>query len=67
LNRLLTIETLAETLAKTPLAIRGLIRRKQIPFIKIGASIRFDPEDVQGWLARNTVRPMKKPLRRRNA
>jgi hypothetical protein len=33
------------------LALRGRVRRKQIPFLRIGQRIYFSPEHLRKWLA----------------
>lgn len=35
--------------------LEGLIRRRQIPFIKVGRQIRFVPAQLRSWLADNQV------------
>jgi excisionase family DNA binding protein len=31
--------------------VRKLARSRRIPFFKIGGVLRFDPDDLEGWLA----------------
>jgi len=35
--------------------LEGLIRRRQIPFVKVGRQIRFKPADLAAWLDDNTT------------
>jgi len=45
---LLTTEQLAETLSVSDRSIQTWVKRRWIPYIKIGKrTIRFDPEDVK--------------------
>lgn len=30
--------------------LRQLVMRRKIPYIKIGRSVRFNPEDIDQWL-----------------
>jgi excisionase family DNA binding protein len=48
--RLHDVETEAARLSTTPRHLRELIR-KGMPHIKLGGLIRFDPDDVDAWLA----------------
>lgn len=38
--------------------LEGLIRRREIPFIKVGRQIRFVPAELRTWLADNRVEPV---------
>lgn len=51
---LIDINTTAERLGTTPGHIRRLIHHKQIPYIKIGALIRFNPDTLNRWITDNT-------------
>ena len=51
---LIGIETAAERLGTTPRHIRRLIFRKQIPYIKVGGLIRFNPDTLNQWVNDNT-------------
>lgn len=53
-DALINIETAAERLGTTPSHIRRLIHHKQIPYIKIGALIRFNPDTLNQWVTNNT-------------
>ena len=41
---------LAELLGVAPRTVYALARREAIPHIHVGASVRFDPEQVARWL-----------------
>lgn len=53
-TRLLTVPEVAELLRLSPAAIYALTYRRQIPFIRIGRRLRFDPETISDWLDRQT-------------
>jgi excisionase family DNA binding protein len=50
LPRLLSIGQLAERLGTTPRHVRRLVAERRVPFVKVGRLVRFDPEDIAGWL-----------------
>ena len=33
-------------------------RTRALPFLKLGASVRYNPDDIWKWLCANTVRPL---------
>jgi excisionase family DNA binding protein len=47
----------AEFLGKSPHSIRGMVSRRQIPFIKIGRNCRFDPDRIQNWIQDQAKEP----------
>ena len=44
------IETLAQRLSVSPRFVRRLVAERRIPYLKVGAYVRFDPDDVRQWL-----------------
>lgn len=44
-----------ERLKKTEQGMRWLIRTRQIPIVKIGRRIYFDPEDIRKWINSNKI------------
>ena len=47
MTKLLTVAEVAEILSVTESALRSMIRRKEVPFVKISSRVvRFVPEDV---------------------
>ncbi len=56
INNLWCIEEVARKLGLKKSTIRYLIYRKKIPHLKIGRSIRFDPEKIQVWLKQLEIR-----------
>jgi len=53
LPALLSVEQLAEYLAKRPAAVRALAHRGEIAFIRCGRAIRFREDDVARFLDAN--------------
>jgi excisionase family DNA binding protein len=38
--------------------VRALVARREIPFAKIGKFVRFDPDEIDMWLAERRVDTM---------
>lgn len=57
---LLDIAGLAGRLAVSERYIRRLVFERRIPFLKIGHFIRFDPADINSWIAQARV-PVETP------
>jgi excisionase family DNA binding protein len=49
-HRLWTAEDVAERLRMRPDFVYALCRRKQIPHVRLGRSVRFRPEAIARWL-----------------
>lgn len=48
---LFDVESLARFLKLTPLAVRGLIQRGEIPYFRLGRRrIRFDRDEIEQWI-----------------
>jgi excisionase family DNA binding protein len=45
-KKLLTVKELAELVRLSPITIYRLVEQHEIPFIRVGRSIRFDPDAV---------------------
>ena len=48
---LMTCEQLAEHLGVTVRFVRRLVDERRVPFMKIGRFIRFDPNEIDTWIA----------------
>lgn len=48
---LLTVPQLAERLGVRPRFVYRLVDERRIPFIHVGRYLRFDPADVEAYLA----------------
>jgi len=57
LPRLLDIEGVAEHLGVSVRHVRRLVAERRIPFIKWGHLLRFDPEELAGWINCSRRRP----------
>lgn len=55
LESLLDVKEVAALLRITPKAVYGLVETRRVPFVKIGARVRFVRRDVVAWLERNRV------------
>jgi excisionase family DNA binding protein len=49
---LLTIDQLAQRLGTSARHVRRLVAERRVPYIKVGKFVRFDPDDIAGWLDR---------------
>ena len=49
-EKLWTCDEAAEYLHKSPMAVRVMCSKRQIPFLKIGRVVRFQPETICRWL-----------------
>ena len=47
---LLSIPELCNRLGATERHIRSLVFKRQIPYLKVGKLVRFDPDAIDGWL-----------------
>lgn len=55
-GRLLDVATAATYLGLSEPALRTMIQRRQIPFVRVGArGIRFDRRQLDRWIDDNTV------------
>jgi excisionase family DNA binding protein len=54
---LMTVDDVAEFLAVSPKTIRNWVFRGQIPFLKVGETVRFELAQVREWIKeQNTER-----------
>lgn len=61
MKKLLTVNELADLLSVQQLTIRRMVKRGQLTAIRIGRAVRFDPADVDAFLA--SVRETGEPKR----
>lgn len=55
-RRLLDVPAAAEYLGTTPDALRKLVQRRQIPFMRQGKrTLRFDIRQLDAWIADRTT------------
>jgi excisionase family DNA binding protein len=56
LQPLLTVNDLAERLCCSPQAVRHMVQRRQVPFVRLTErKLRFDPAAINDWLAERQV------------
>jgi excisionase family DNA binding protein len=49
-DKLLTIDDVAKVFSVEPSVVRYWMRTTNIPYVKIGKQIRFDPGDIKVWV-----------------
>jgi excisionase family DNA binding protein len=49
-KRYLKVEELATYLGLSPETIRAWVKKRQIPFYKLGRAVRFDKHEIDKWL-----------------
>lgn len=52
---LMSVSQTAEFLNLKVSRVRNMVFKKQIPYLKVGASIRFDKEQLQNWIKAKAV------------
>jgi excisionase family DNA binding protein len=55
--RLMTVRQAAEYLGTTPATLYTKVWRREIPFIKLGRSVRFDKNDLNELIDDSRVKP----------
>jgi excisionase family DNA binding protein len=56
-GRFYTVKALADLLAVKPITIYRMVSRGQLPAVRVGKSIRFDPDDIAAFLDTVRVNP----------
>lgn len=59
---LVGIDALAARLGVTDRFVRRLVEERRIPYFKIGRLVRFDPAEVERWIAATRVDPDRIPI-----
>jgi excisionase family DNA binding protein len=62
--RLLTVKQAARFLATTPKTLYAMVWRREIVFVKIGRSVRFDLKDLEQMIERAKVKPREQAIYR---
>ena len=57
LVELLDAAELAKRLGVTARFVRRLVDERRVPYVKVGRFVRFDPLEVQRWIAGSRVEP----------
>ena len=50
MEELMTIKEIADTTGLSTSTIYKKVCRREIPYIKLGNRLRFDQEEIRGWL-----------------
>jgi excisionase family DNA binding protein len=56
-SRLLNIRQAAQYLGTTPATLYGRVWRRELPFIKLGRSLRFDLRDLDELIEKSRIVP----------
>jgi excisionase family DNA binding protein len=56
-RRALDVEGLMERLNVNEPWVRRAVAEKRIPYYKVGRLLRFDADEIERWLGRNSVSP----------
>lgn len=54
-RQLLDVAAVAERLGIREGHVRRLVHERRLPYLKVGGRVRFDPADVDAWLAGRKV------------
>jgi excisionase family DNA binding protein len=54
MEKLLTIKECAKLLHLADITLYKMVYRREIPFVKIGRSVRFSEVKINAWLQRNS-------------
>ncbi len=58
LTDLLTVEDAAQLLRLKKQTVYALVMKRQLPFVKIGGSLRFSREQLRDYITDHTTRPL---------
>ena len=56
-RRLMNVKEAAQYLGTTPATLYTKVWRREVPFVKVGRSVRFDVKDLEELIERSKVRP----------
>ena len=57
-RRLLNIREVADYTGLSPHTLYKMASERRIPYVKLGGALRFNPDQLDEWIAKNTVMPM---------
>lgn len=58
-KRFINTKELAEYLGITEGTVRVWVCHKKIPYVKIGRLVKFDLQEIDGWVDKNRVKEFK--------
>ncbi len=56
MEKLLSINEVADYLGVTPRTVRGYVTIKYIPYVKVGGNIRFKESKIDKWVEKKETR-----------
>lgn len=59
MQRPLSVPEAAERLGVSPRFVRRLVAERRIPYLKLGRHVRFDPADLDAFLAAGRIEPQR--------
>jgi len=62
-KRLLTVHEVAAFLRSTPASIYDKVKRRVIPYLKLGRSVRFDADQIKAWLQKYEIHEIEKEVK----
>ncbi len=60
MNDLINVNTAASRLDVKKQTIYSWVHFRKIPFIKLGGAVKFDPQELEKWIADRKVEPLLK-------
>jgi len=58
-KRLINAKDLADYIGTSRDQIYQMVSRRQLPFVKIGKSTRFDLRDIEKWISDRKTKPLE--------
>ena len=52
----------SEVLGLAERTIRNMVSRKQLPYFKLGKSVRFSVERLEAWMNERAIEPLSKTI-----
>ena len=57
-RQLLNIKEVADYTGLAPDTLYTMVSKRQIPYVKLGRLLKFDPRAIDAWITENSVMPM---------
>ena len=58
MSNLLNIKQLAEKLNMSEKTLYNYVADQKIPYVKISNLVRFDPQEIESWIKKRSVKPL---------
>ncbi len=62
-KKLLTVEQVAKAMQVSVKTVYRLVTENKIPGLRVGSSIRFDPDKIEAWQNENTCKRPEKEIK----